>query len=104
MNKTNQDMVRRIYVEKKAPYAVKAQELKNEMSEYLGIEAEQVRVLIRYDVENVGDDTFRTARTTFASRWSICPDSSISVPIRPSSASNCSTMLRSLSLRVPQRM
>ena len=57
-------MVRRIYVEKKPRYAVKAQELKNEMSEYLGIEAESVRVLIRYDVENIGDDTFRTALTT----------------------------------------
>ena len=51
-------MVRRIFVEKKAPYAVKAKELKNEMSEYLGIEAEEVRVLIRYDVENVSDETF----------------------------------------------
>ena len=57
-------MVRRIYVEKKAPYAVKAQELKNEMSEYLGIEADGVRVLIRYDVQNVGDATFRSALTT----------------------------------------
>ncbi len=57
-------MVRRIYVEKKAPYAVKAKELKSEMSEYLGIEADDVRVLIRYDIENVGDETFRTALTT----------------------------------------
>ena len=54
-------MVRRIYVEKKAPFAVKAKELKNEMSEYLGIEAEEVRVLIRYDVENVSDATFEKA-------------------------------------------
>ena len=57
-------MVRRIYVEKKAPYAIKAKELKNEMSEYLGIEAEEVRVLIRYDVENVGDATFAVAKQT----------------------------------------
>ena len=57
-------MVRRIYVEKKAPYAVRAKELKTEMSEYLGIEAEEVRVLIRYDVENVTDATFQTALTT----------------------------------------
>ena len=54
-------MVRRIFVEKKAPYAVKAKELKNEMSEYLGIDAEDVRVLIRYDVENVSDETFAVA-------------------------------------------
>ena len=57
-------MVRRIYVEKKAPYAVKAKELKEEMRDYLGIDAEEVRVLVRYDVENVSDATFRTALTT----------------------------------------
>ena len=57
-------MVRRIFVEKKAPYAVKAKELKNEMGEYLGIEAEEVRVLIRYDVENVSDKTFAQAKQT----------------------------------------
>ena len=57
-------MVRRIYVEKKAPYAVRAKELKTEMSEYLGIEAAEVRVLVRYDVENVTDATFETALTT----------------------------------------
>jgi len=57
-------MVRRIFVEKKAPFAVKARELKNEMSEYLGIEAEDVRVLIRYDVENVSDATFAQAKQT----------------------------------------
>jgi len=43
---------------------VKAKELKNEMSEYLGIEAEEVRVLIRYDVENVNDATFAQAKQT----------------------------------------
>ncbi len=43
--------VRRIYVEKKADYAVAAKELKTEVKEYLGIrELKQVRVLIRYDV------------------------------------------------------
>ena len=57
-------MVRRIYVEKKAPYAIKAKELKEEMRDYLGIEADSVRVLIRYDVENVSDDTFLKAKDT----------------------------------------
>ena len=57
-------MVRRIYVEKKTPYAIKAKELNDEMRDYLGIDAEQVRVLIRYDVENVSDATFDTALTT----------------------------------------
>ena len=57
-------MVRRIYVEKKSPYAIKAKELNDEMRDYLGIEAEAVRVLIRYDIENVSDTTFKTALTT----------------------------------------
>ena len=57
-------MVRRIYVEKKAPFAVKAQELKAELSEYLGIETSNVRILIRYDVENVSNATFEQAKPT----------------------------------------
>ena len=57
-------MVRRIFVEKKPAFAVKAKELKDEMSEYLGIEAEEVRVLIRYDIENVSDETYAKAKGT----------------------------------------
>ena len=45
--------VRRIYVEKKEPFAVKAKELKEEIESFLGIKSVQkVRVFIRYDVEN----------------------------------------------------
>ena len=53
--------VRRVYVEKKPDFAVKAKELKHEVKHYLGIAADQVRVLIRYDVENVSDETFEKA-------------------------------------------
>ena len=56
--------VRRIYVEKKADFAVKAKEMKEEMSNYLGINADNVRVLIRYDIENVSDETYRKAKGT----------------------------------------
>ena len=57
--------VRRIYVEKKAPYAVRAKELKEEVSRYLGIRSlESVRVLIRYDVENLSDATYQQALGT----------------------------------------
>ena len=50
--------VRRVYVEKKAPFAVKAKELKHEISSYLGIDTvTSVRELIRYDVENISDVT-----------------------------------------------
>ncbi len=58
-------MVRRIFVEKKEPYAVKAKELHEEIRGYLGIgSVEAVRVLIRYDVENVTDETFERACNT----------------------------------------
>ena len=40
--------VKRIYVEKKAPYAVRAKELKGELLSYLGLKSlKEVRVLIR---------------------------------------------------------
>ena len=45
--------VRRIFVEKKPAYAVKAGELREELENYLGIHnVKNVRVLIRYDIEN----------------------------------------------------
>ncbi len=54
--------VKRIYVEKKAPFAVKAKELKEEISSYLGITGVRgVRVFIRYDVENISEETFERA-------------------------------------------
>ncbi len=57
--------VKRIYVEKKEPFAVKAKELKEELKNYLGIEGiEDVRVLIRYDVERLSDETFEAALNT----------------------------------------
>ena len=57
--------VKRIYVEKKPPYAVRAKELAEETRRYLGIkELEAVRVLIRYDVENLSDETYKQALVT----------------------------------------
>ncbi|MDE6759960.1 MAG: phosphoribosylformylglycinamidine synthase [Lachnospiraceae bacterium] len=56
--------VKRVYVEKKPEYAVKAKELFDEMTEYLGLDIEKVRVLIRYDVENVSDETYEKALKT----------------------------------------
>jgi len=60
--------VRRIYVEKKEPFAVKAKELKEEIESFLGIKSVQkVRVFIRYDVENISDEVFdRACRTVFS--------------------------------------
>lgn len=57
--------VKRIYVEKREDYAVAAKDLKNEVKEYLGIrELYRVRVLIRYDVEGIGEDTYQKALAT----------------------------------------
>ncbi len=54
--------VRRVYVEKKADYAVQAKELKHEISSYLGIKTiTAVHVYIRYDVENISDEIFEKA-------------------------------------------
>ena len=61
-------MVRRVFVEKKQAFAVKAKELEEEIRSYLGIQTVTgVRVLIRYDVENIGDETFeRACQTVFS--------------------------------------
>ena len=57
--------VRRIYVEKRAPYAIAAKDLKKEVKSYLGIKGlEAVRVLVRYDIENVSDSTYANASNT----------------------------------------
>ncbi len=57
--------VKRIYVEKKEPYAVHAKELKQELQDYLDIPSlTGVRVLIRYDVESITTETYNEALVT----------------------------------------
>ena len=60
--------VKRIYVEKKEPFAVKAKELKEEIASYLNINGvKEVREFIRYDVENISEETFqRACKTVFS--------------------------------------
>ena len=60
--------VKRIYVEKKEPFAVKAKELQEEIGSYLGIDSvKEVRVFIRYDVENLSETVFQKAcKTVFS--------------------------------------
>ena len=74
--------VRRVYVEKKEAYAVKAKELQEEIKSYLGITSVTgVRVLIRYDVENISEATYQRALVSVFSEppvddiyevWSSC--------------------------------
>ncbi len=57
--------VRRVFAEKKPPFAVAAKSLKHEIRHYLGITGvTDVRELIRYDVENISDKTFEIAKIT----------------------------------------
>ena len=54
--------IRRIYVEKKNDYAVRARELKEEFADYLSLKnLDAVRVLIRYDIENLDEATYKKA-------------------------------------------
>ena len=59
------DKVRRIYVEKKPAYAVAAAELFENIKDYLGITAVKgVRILNRYDIENISDEVYHSAKNT----------------------------------------
>ena len=60
--------VKRIYVEKKPAFAVKAHELQEEIGSYLGISTVTgVRVLIRYDIEHLSEDTCQKSLGTIFS-------------------------------------
>ena len=60
--------VKRVYVEKKPEFAVKAGELRDEISNYLHLDAVTgVRVLIRYDIENLSEETYLRALPTIFS-------------------------------------
>ncbi len=57
--------VRRIFVEKKPAFAIQAKELQSEIKSYLGIKTvTHVRVLIRYDMEHISEDTYQKALKT----------------------------------------
>ena len=57
--------VKRVYSEKKPEFAVKAKELSEEISSYLNIDTvTNVRVLVRYDIEGITEDTYRKALVT----------------------------------------
>ena len=57
--------VRRIFVEKKPAFAVQAKELQSQIRSYLGINTVTgVRVLIRYDMEHISEETYQKALMT----------------------------------------
>ena len=56
--------VRRVYCEKKAGFNGAARDLLHEIRHYFGVAGvEEVRILIRYDVENISDEIFEKACT-----------------------------------------
>ena len=58
-------MVRRVYVEKKPEYAVKAREIYEEIQNFVGIRTMTgLRYLIRYDIENIKDEIYKKACTS----------------------------------------
>ncbi len=58
-------MVYRVYVEKRPGLTVEADSLKNDISSFLGVSSvTNVRILNRYDVENIDEALFDYAKTT----------------------------------------
>ena len=57
--------VKRIYVEKKNDYQIKANELYHQIINYLGIKTiEQVRILICYDIQNLSEQVYKQSLGT----------------------------------------
>jgi phosphoribosylformylglycinamidine synthase len=60
--------VKRIFVEKKSGFDVEARGLFNEIIEQLGIKnIENVRIVNRYDIQDISDEIYKQARTTIFS-------------------------------------
>ena len=60
--------IRRLYIEKKKGCDIEAQSLLSDIRENLTIsELENVRILNRYDIENISDEDYETAKTTIFS-------------------------------------
>ena len=68
MNMEDIMSVKREFKKKKEPFAVRANELAEEIVNYLGIHTvTKVRVLIRYDIEHLSDDTYEASKGTIFS-------------------------------------
>ena len=58
-------LIRRLFVEKKPEFAVEAHHLLHDLRENLGLQAlEELRLIVRYDVEGLGDAEYEAARWT----------------------------------------
>jgi len=60
--------IRRIFVEKKEGFNIEVATLSKELKEHLFIEGiESIRILYRYDIESISDETYSSARETIFS-------------------------------------
>ncbi|MDR1272561.1 MAG: phosphoribosylformylglycinamidine synthase [Clostridiales Family XIII bacterium] len=76
-------MVKRIFVEKKMGFDIEAQKLKKEFKENLGISGTgRVRVINRYDIENIPNELFQRARKEVFSEPNLdnISDESVEIP------------------------
>ena len=63
-----QSTVKRLFIEKKQPYDVEAQGLLSDLKETLGIRTlETVKIINRYDIEDISDTEYMMARNTIFS-------------------------------------
>lgn len=60
-------MVKRIFVEKKEGYNVSAKKTTADIKNVLGINVDEVREFIRYDIEDLDDEVYAKAKTTIFS-------------------------------------
>ncbi len=60
-------MVKRIFVEKKQGYNVSAKKTSSDIKNVLGIDVEDVREFIRYDIEDLDEKVYESAKTTIFS-------------------------------------
>ncbi len=78
--------VRRIYVEKKRGFDVRARETLTDLVENLGItELKEVRLVIRYDVSGISDEEYMKARNLIFSEPPVDNAYDESIPVDPSS-------------------
>lgn len=60
-------MIRRLFVEKKAGFNVACNKVKADIKHVLAIDADDVRILIRYDVDEIEDEVFDSAKQSIFS-------------------------------------
>ncbi len=60
-------MIRRLFVEKKQGYNVTAGKVKKDIKHVLGIEPDEVRLIIRYDIDDIDENVFNKAKNSIFS-------------------------------------